>query len=246
MISSRTEQAKLYSISGSGFAIAKTIGLAFIAFNMSTFTISAFDKPINTSALTIASSRVWTSIAVANSFFSGVKDVRSLRITPLLSVMIIFSSCAPKALYRRVQETAAAPAPEITMRTSLIFLSANSNAFNKAAHEMIAVPCWSSCITGMSNSSFKRRSISKASGALISSKLIPPKVGAIAFTASMNFSGSLASTSISNTSIPAKILNNNPFPSITGLEASGPILPKPKTAVPFEITATRFPLLVYL
>ena len=44
----------------------------------------------------------------------------------------------------------------------------------------------------------------------------------------------------------AKILNNTPFPSITGFEANGPMSPKPKTAVPFEMTATRFPLAVYL
>ena len=52
---------------------------------------------------------------------------------------------------------------------------------------------------------------------------------------------SFVPTSISNTSISAKILNNKPFPSITGFEASGPISPKPKTAVPFDITATKFP-----
>ena len=51
---------------------------------------------------------------------------------------------------------------------------------------------------------------------------------------------------MSKTSISAKILNNNPFPSITGLEASGPISPSPKTAVPLVITATKFPLAVYL
>ena len=62
----------------------------------------------------------------------------------------------------------------------------------------------------------------------------------------MNSSMSFVPTSISNTSIPAKILNNNPFPSITGFEASGPISPSPKTAVPLEITATRLPLEVYL
>ena len=80
----------------------------------------------------------------------------------------------------------------------------------------------------------------------MSSRLIPPKVGAIALTVWMNSSGSLASISMSKTSISAKILNNKPFPSITGFEASGPISPKPKTAVPFQITATRFDLLVYL
>ncbi len=30
------------------------------------------------------------------------------------------------------------------------------------------------------------------------------------------------------------------MPSITGLEASGPILPRPSTALPLETTATRF------
>ncbi|MNT64877.1 hypothetical protein D3C72_2028160 [compost metagenome] len=52
--------------------------------------------------------------------------------------------------------------------------------------------------------------------------------------------------SISKTSISENILNNKPFPSITGLEASGPIFPSPKTAVPLEITATKFPFAVYL
>ena len=47
-------------------------------------------------------------------------------------------------------------------------------------------------------------------------------------------------------SISAKCLKRIALPSITGFEASGPISPKPKTAVPFEITATRFPLAVYL
>ena len=62
----------------------------------------------------------------------------------------------------------------------------------------------------------------------------------------MNFSVSLVFISISKTSIPAKILNSNALPSITGFEASGPISPKPKTAVPLVITATKFPFEVYL
>ena len=51
---------------------------------------------------------------------------------------------------------------------------------------------------------------------------------------------------MSKTSISAKILNNKPFPSITGLDANAPIFPKPNTAVPFDITATKLPLAVYL
>src|SRR5690606_9765158 len=75
---------------------------------------------------------------------------------------------------------------------------------------------------------------------------MPPNVGAMFFTVLMNSSTFLVSISISNTSISAKILNSNPLPSITGFDASGPMSPKPKTAVPLEITATRFPLAVYL
>ena len=51
---------------------------------------------------------------------------------------------------------------------------------------------------------------------------------------------------MSKTSISAKILNKRAFPSITGFEAAGPISPRPNTAVPFDITATKFDLFVYL
>ena len=80
----------------------------------------------------------------------------------------------------------------------------------------------------------------------MSSKFIPPNVGAIFLTVLIKSSTLFALISISKTSISANILKSNPFPSITGLEASGPISPNPKTAVPFVITATKFPLFVYL
>ena len=80
----------------------------------------------------------------------------------------------------------------------------------------------------------------------MSSKLIPPKVGAIFSTVCINSSGSLQLTSISKTSIPANLLNNTPLPSITGFPANAPTLPSPSTAVPSVITATKFPLFVYL
>ena len=41
-------------------------------------------------------------------------------------------------------------------------------------------------------------------------------------------------------------MNNTDFPSITGLAPNAPRLPNPRTAVPLEMTATIFPLLVYL
>ena len=208
--------------------------------------ISAFESPIKISAPSNASSNVCTSILVANSAFCTVRLSRSDLIMPLLSVIIMFSGDTPKARYSRAQEMAAAPAPLITIFTFDNSFSANSTALSKAAPEIMAVPCWSSCITGMLSSSTSLRSISKASGALMSSRLMPPNVGAIFFTVATKASTSLVSTSMSKTSMPANILKSNPLPSITGLEASGPISPNPNTAVPFEITATKLALLVYL
>ena len=80
----------------------------------------------------------------------------------------------------------------------------------------------------------------------MSSRFIPPKVGAIFLTVFINSSIFFVSISMSKTSISAKILKSSPFPSITGFEANGPISPRPKTAVPLDITATKFDLDVYL
>ena len=46
--------------------------------------------------------------------------------------------------------------------------------------------------------------------------------------------------------MPANFLNSMALPSITGLAASGPIAPRPSTAVPLLITATRLPRAVRL
>ena len=89
-------------------------------------------------------------------------------------------------------------------------------------------------------------SISKHSGALMSSKLMPPNVSAIFATVSINSSVVRCFTSISIESISAKRLNKSALPSITGFDASGPKLPRPRIAVPLVITATKLPLAVYL
>ena len=59
-----------------------------------------------------------------------------------------------------------------------------------AAPTMIAVPCWSSWNTGIFIRSRSFCSTSKHSGALMSSRLMPPKVGSSAATISTSFSGS--------------------------------------------------------
>ena len=75
----------------------------------------ALESPIKTSAFFIASSKVSIFFSVANSFFSLDNSCLSDLITPLLSVMIIFLGSKPNALYIRVQEIAAAPAPQTTI-----------------------------------------------------------------------------------------------------------------------------------
>jgi hypothetical protein len=60
----------------------------------------------------------------------------------------------------------------------------------------------------------------------------------------MKVSGSVSSTSMSNASMPAKRLKSMLLPSMTGFEASAPMLPSPSTAEPLETTATRLPLFV--
>ncbi len=123
---------------------------------------------------------------------------------------------------------AAAPAPEQTIFTSGSFLPFSTSALVIAAPTMMAVPCWSSWNTGIFMRSFRRVSISKHSGPLMSSRLMPPKVGSSAATVSTTRSMVSAAISMSNTSMPANFLNSTALPSITGLDASGPILPSPK------------------
>ncbi len=81
----------------------------------------------------------------------------------------------------------------------------------------------------------------KQSGALMSSRLIAPKVGSSAQTMSASFTGSGSFSSMSKQSMLANFLNRTALPSITGLDASAPILPSPSTAVPLVTTATRLP-----
>ena len=141
MMSSLVFIAKSYAISGFGFAIAKTMGFFFIDNNIFGVTIFSLERPIKISELIMASSKVFIFLFVANSFFSLDSSFLLDLITPLLSVIIMFLGSIPKALYILVHEIAAAPAPQTTIFTFSIFFSTISKAFNKAAEEIIAVPC---------------------------------------------------------------------------------------------------------
>ena len=142
--------------------------------------------------------------------------------------------------------TPAAPAPTIDTDRSSIRRSVSRQALISAASTTIAVPCWSSWKTGMSSRSISRCSISKQRGEEMSSRLMPPKVGAISCTVSTILSGSLVSRAIGKASTSANSLNSIALPSITGIAASGPMSPRPSTAVPSVTTATVFALIVYL
>jgi hypothetical protein len=137
-----------------------------------------------------------------------------------------------------VQAIPAAPAPETTTRRSASSRPTTRAALRSAARTTIAVPCWSSCMTGMDSRSRSRSSISKQRGALMSSRLMPPNDGAIAATVSTIVSTSVVSRTTGTAFRPPNSLNRQALPSITGSAAAGPMSPSPRTAVPSETTAT--------
>ena len=140
----------------------------------------------------------------------------------------------------RATATPAAPAPEMTTRVDSGLRPVRRSAFCSAASATTAVPCWSSWKTGMSSSSLSRASISKQRGAEMSSRLIPPKLGASRTTVSMISSTSVVARQIGMASTLPNCLNSTALPSITGIAAAGPMSPSPSTAVPSLITATVF------
>ena len=78
----------------------------------------------------------------------------------------------------------------------------------------------------------------------MSSRLMPPKLPEINLIVLMIYSVSLDLIQIGKASTSPNALNKAHFPSTTGIPASGPISPKPNTAVPSVITGTVFHLLV--
>ena len=138
----------------------------------------------------------------------------------------------------------AAPAPEVTILTSSIFFPTILSAFNTPARVTTAVPCWSSWKIGMSVHFLSFSSISKHLGADISSRFTPPNEPASSSTVLTISSTSLLLTHRGMASTSPNALKSAHFPSITGIPASGPMSPRPKTAVPSVTTATVFHLLV--
>ena len=83
--------------------------------------------------------------------------------------------------------------------------------------------------------------MSKQRGAEMSSRLMPPYEGAIRAIASTSSSTVPVSMTTGTASMPAKCLKSTALPSMTGIAPSGPMSPRPSTAVPSLMTATVLP-----
>ncbi len=195
---------------------------------------------MNTSAPRSASSvepfRCDRLVIAAMRSLIGFRPSRPSWMRPLLSD----SAMSPMPPSISILETAMpdAPAPATTARSSERGLPTKRAAFFSAASATIAVPCWSSWKTGMSRAARSRSSISKQRGALMSSKLMPPKLGAIRITVSTISSTPVQFSAIGTESTSANSLNSRDLPSMTGMDAAGPMSPRPSTAVPSVTTAT--------
>ena len=96
-------------ISGSGLAIAKTIGFFAMDFTMGTVTTFPTLSPIKTSASFIACSSVISARAFTNLVLPSSRSVLPLCNTPFLSKTRKFSAFAPSSWYNSMQAIAAAP-----------------------------------------------------------------------------------------------------------------------------------------
>ena len=168
--------------------------------------------------------------------------VRPRWIVPCSSTPMILRT--PSARRILIVAVPAAPTPHTTTLSRRMSLFTILSAFKSAAATTTDVPCWSSWKTGMSSSLRSRSSTEKQRGAEMSSRLMPPKAGAMSLTVSTILSGSFVSRQIGKASTPASSLKSMALPSITGMAASGPMSPSPSTAVPSVTTATVFCLIV--
>jgi hypothetical protein len=149
----------------------------------------------------------------------------------------------PIALSSSVQAIAAAPAPLQTSLDVFDVAAGEVSALIRPAAAMIAVPCWSSWKTGM----FSARAAlldDEALGRLDVLEVDAAEARLEQLTQLMNSSGPRCRPRCRSTSMSAKRLNSTALPSITGLAASAPRLPRPRIAVPLVMTATRLPLAV--
>ena len=100
----------------------------------------------------------------------------------------------------------AAPDPKSTIFELLRSLPVSSSALYSAASMTPAVPCWSSCQTGIFILALSLSRMSKQRGEAMSSRLIPPRPGSSASATAMNSSSEETLTGIGMASTPPRYL----------------------------------------
>ena len=166
-----------------------------------------------------------------------------------MSKTIIFAPSPPSDKIRRAMVVLEAPAPKRTIFASASFLPVSLRALRSPARVTQAVPCASSCHTGMSQASRSSSRTRKQFGWLMSSRFTAPKLCWAIFTNSMIFAGSFLpsgpreSTQRGTASTPPRYFMIMAFPSMTPRPPGGVQSPSPKTRVESDTTATRFPRL---
>ena len=150
---------------------------------------------------------VWSAVISASARLTGVRSLRPECRTPLRSVTA--RSLIPASSRILATATPAAPAPEMTTRVDSGLRPVSLSALVSAASATTAVPCWSSWKTGMSSIALSRSSISKQRGAEMSSRLMPPKLGASRTTVSMISSTSVVARQIGTRVDAAELLEQH-------------------------------------
>ncbi len=102
--------------------------------------------------------------------------------------------------------TLAAPEPMKAIFMSAMSRPTTLRALMRPARVTQAVPCWSSCQTGISHSARSVSRMRKHLGWAMSSRFTPPSPGCTSLTNSMNLSGSFVSTISGKPSTPPRYL----------------------------------------
>jgi len=236
-----------------GFAIVNTMASSAIAETQAFWTTPGpgLEAAMTMSAPFMASGtppvRSSPFVRFARSHFSGYAPLSSVRPgcrMPLLSVKMMFFGLAPAAIRMYAVRTFEAPAPTMATVTSAMRFPTTFTALIAPATTIVAVPCWSSCHTGISSVARSRARMSKHFGCAMSSRFTPPNAGVMRCTVSTISSGSFVFRQIGKASTPPRNLNSSDLPSMTGSPASGPMSPRPRTRVPSVTIATLFHLFV--
>ena len=159
----------------------------------------------------------------------------------------VITSPTPSASNSFVMATPAAPMPRTTTRTSFICLPTTRNAFVESREDDDG----GAVLVVVEDGDVERLAqpfldLETTRGAAMSSRLIPPKTGAMHSTVRTISSVSWVARQIGQASTSANRLKSNALPSMTGRAASGPMLPRPSTAEPSVTTATVLRLIVRL